>query len=195
MPIALCDEASQSIGVDAGRVVSSERHILNRPERHELIGERNRCPRGEGADANVLVLAEAEEMRDRLANGGDPQRLPRFGLDQANQPRIRGRLVRQRSRSPVAIGLPTKSPTSAAAAPSAAGKRARPSRRPRSAPTSECVPDANFDRVRGILVSRQDPRQPIALVVLEQQDLIVARAAQIAGERQVRRDPRCACRW
>src|SRR5215470_14379242 len=68
----------------------------------------------------------------------------------------------------------------------AATEGARQHMQPRSVRASECVPDANFDRVRGILISGQNPRQPIAFVVLEQQDLVVVRAAQITVELEIR---------
>ena len=47
------------------------------------------------------------------------------------------------------------------------------------------MPHADLDGIARVLVAREDPRQPLALVVLEQQDLIVERTAQAAGEREV----------
>jgi hypothetical protein len=86
----LRDEAAQPIGIDAGGVVSRERHVLDRPQRHEFVGECDRCARREGANTHVLEFAEAEEMRDRLANRRDAQRLPGLSLDQTDNPPIRG---------------------------------------------------------------------------------------------------------
>src|SRR5689334_25124996 len=51
---------------------------------------------------------------------------------------------------------------------------------------SERMSDAEFERVRlAILVARENPGQPIAFLVFEQDDLIVDRCAETAGERQV----------
>ena len=61
--------------------------------------------------------------------------------------------------------------------------------------SSEDVPHAEFERVGlRVLVPRQDPRHPIAFVVLEQDDLIVDRSCRGCAKTSGRRGRRCACR-
>jgi hypothetical protein len=89
-------------------------------------------------------------------------RLPRFRLNQADQSRIRGGSSAgnegdrgDRFADEVAsVGPATTGPGKSAANQAAA---MRPDIRMRT--------DANFDRVSGILVPRQDPRQPVVLVI------------------------------
>ncbi len=52
--------------------------------------------------------------------------------------------------------------------------------------TSEHAPDAELERVSlRVLVARQHPRHEIALIDLEEHDLISGRGVEAAGKRQV----------
>src|SRR5581483_9142324 len=61
-----------------------------RVHRRQLVAERHPAAIEGGVDANAFETAEAEQVRDALANGGHRQRLTDGGLDHLRQRRVGG---------------------------------------------------------------------------------------------------------
>ena len=157
--------------------------------------QRSATPWSDGAreHAHVLEAAEADEVIDGRAHSQHRQRLADARFDQLEHRRIRQRHARDfdahvgDGAAEVLLG----------ARALGAGSTATQQRRPRSGEqrrqqprASERVPLADFERVGAVLVLRQHPRQRVALVELEQDDLVARRRRQAArvGQEDAVRD-------